>query len=74
MYNMDEHLVELAKKCGGLVFPSMRGDGAWMFLEPDLERFVTHLKQEQEHRIHTLEMQLNTAQTQNDIYRRALKD
>jgi hypothetical protein len=71
---MVEILQKLAMKCGGLREPGMRGDGIWVFTEPDLQRLIDHLTNEKDKEIDQLKSQLFTAKAQNDIYRGAMHD
>lgn len=71
---MNETLIELAKRAGGLREPGMRGDGMWVFTEPDLNRFIDNLFSTKDAEIEKLKTQISTLSSQCEIYRGALFD
>ena len=71
---MNEVVTKLAMKCGGLREPGMRGDGIWVFTEPDLNRFIDYLYNEKDKEIQELQNKLFVLSSQMEIYKGALLD
>lgn len=71
---MHEILQNLAMRCGGLREDGMRGDGMWIFTEPDLKRFIDVLTEDKDKQIQSLESELFTARAQNQIYKGVIYD